>query len=189
MMMSQNTKTILIGAIVAILAIAAYFFFKSKNDKSTSWRTDPAKVDIVVSENKHDLDVKESPKPTVAAADSVAVSPYSVEEEAVEPLEVYLEASSVGELAGKIKSETEYLLSHNPNLSPSGITLDLRTYRFSCVFTETSKRSNFIKLGLYFGPINSGCESCQTVIQKNPGSVVFASSKGNGVIGQVIGLK
>ena len=187
--MSQNIKTILIGAIVAIIAIAAYFFFKTKNDKLTSWRTDPAVVDIVVSDNKHDIEVNNSPKPTATAVDSVVVSPSTKEEETVEPIEVYVEASSVSELARKIKSETEDLLSSNPYLSPSGITLDLRNYRFSCVFIESSQRSNFIKLGLYFGPLNTGCESCQTVIQKNPGSVVFASSKGNGVIGQVIGLK
>lgn len=184
--MSQTYKIILIGVSVAIIATVAYFFFGSKNDKSTSWRTDPAKVDIVVSENKHEP----APTPAPVAADTAAASPAVVEvEETEEPIEVYLEASSVNELADKIKSETEDLLSNNPYLSPSGFTLDLSTNRFSCIFTKTNKRSNLIKLGLYFGPLRSGCESCLTVMQKNPGSVVFISAKGKGLVGQVIGLK
>jgi hypothetical protein len=188
-MMSQNTKTILIGAIVAILAIAAYFFFKSKNDKLTSWRTDPAKVDIVVSENKHDLEVKNSPKPIVVAADSVAVESIEVADEPFEPIEINLKASTVGELAEKMKRETEGLLSNDPFLSPSNIKLNLKNNSFSCIIVKSDVRTNFIKLGLYYGPANSGCESCLTVIEKNPGSIVFASAKGNGLIGQVIGLK
>lgn len=186
--MLKKNILILIGVAVVIIAAAAYFMFTKKNDKSTSWRTDPAKVDIVVSENRHTVETLPPANTTAVAADSVAVE-QPVDEPTFQPIEINIQASSISDLANKIKGKTEVILSNNPYLSPTSIKLDLQKNSFNCVINQASQKSNFVKLGLYYGPAASGCESCKTVIQKNPGSVVLASGNGNGLVGQVIGIK
>jgi hypothetical protein len=187
--MLKKNISILIGVAVVIIATAAYFMFIKKNEKSTSWRTDPAKVDIVVSENRHTNETLPPVNTTAVAADSVAVEQPDVKPTFFQPIEINIQASSISELADKIKGETEVILSNNPYLSPSGIKLDLQKNSFYCMINQASQKSNFVKLGLYYGPAASGCESCRAVIQKNPGSVVLASGNGNGLAGQVIGIK
>lgn len=187
--MLKKNMPILIGIAVVIIAAAFYFIiFNKKNDKSTSWRTDPAKVDIVVSENRHTTETLPQLNTTAVAADSVAVEQPDAEP-IFQPIEINIQASSISELADKIKVKTEVVLSKNPFLSPSGVKIDLQKNSFYCIINQASQKSDFVKLGLYYGPAASGCESCRTVIQKNPGSVVLASGNGNGLVGQIIGIK
>ena len=187
--MPNNIRNILIISSIALIALIFFFLNKSKKDTLASWRTDPAKVDIAISNNKHDAKPLPNATPEPTTENKASVEPAPKEKTVAEPIEIQIEASNISELAEKIKMETGELLSINPYLSPANCKLDLKNYSFSYVLSEGQERKDFLKLGLYFGPTETGCESCRTVLSKNPGSVVLSSGKGNGLVGQVIGLK
>lgn len=77
---------------------------------------------------------------------------------------------SFQDLSSQIRVKSEAYMVDG-NLHPVNIKLNLDTYTFSCDFVESN--TGFIKLGLYFGPKSTGCESCFNVIQKNPNSRVL----------------
>ncbi|MFD3407085.1 serine/threonine-protein kinase [Aquirufa sp. HETE-83D] len=97
--------------------------------------------------------------------------------------------SDLTSLSNRIKEESARILSNNPFLYPVGVRLNLASMSFSCRFEERSAPTNLIKLGLYFGPENVGCESCEKVLQNNAGSVVLASQNHGGYDAQVIGIR
>lgn len=77
---------------------------------------------------------------------------------------------SFQDLSNQLRMKSEaYMI--DGNLHPVNIRLNLDTFTFSCDFIESN--SGYIKLGLYFGPKSTGCESCFNVIQKNPNSRVL----------------
>lgn len=102
--------------------------------------------------------------------------------------EISVRGSSLPALSAKIKKESEQILRNNPYLYPVDVQLDLGSRRFSCRFEEQSSISHIIKLGLYFGPVDLGCESCSSVMQNNPGSTIFASQNDGNFDAQVIGI-
>jgi len=77
---------------------------------------------------------------------------------------------SFQDLSSQIRMKSEAYMVDG-NLHPVNIKLNLDTFTFSCDFVESN--TGFIKLGLYFGPKSTGCESCFNVIQKNPNSRVL----------------
>lgn len=164
----QN-KNIIIGAVAALLlAIGGGYYF-----------TRDAKVEEPASDT---LMVAESP---VISNDGNKVKK---KKEKKSLTEISVSASSLPNLSAKIKKESERILSNNPYLYPVDVQLNLASRRFSCRFEERSSPSNIIKLGLYFGPVDLGCESCSSVIQNNPGSSVFASQNDGNFDAQVIGI-
>jgi hypothetical protein len=88
-----------------------------------------------------------------------------------------------------MKERSASILAKNPSYFPSACKIDLTSFVFSCVFESRSKAENLLKLGLYFGPKNVGCESCQSVLQNNPNSLVLLSSSNQAISAQVIGIK
>ncbi|MEY2793072.1 MAG: hypothetical protein RJA76_1064 [Bacteroidota bacterium] len=77
---------------------------------------------------------------------------------------------SFQDLSSQLRMKSEAYMVDG-NLHPVNIKLNLDTFTFSCDFVESN--TGFIKLGLYFGPKSTGCESCFNVIQKNPNSRVL----------------
>jgi hypothetical protein len=126
----------------------------------------------------------------VATPDKAAVDTASVQA-ALQPVDVKMSVSGsdLTSLSNRIKEESARILSNNPFLYPVGVRLNLASMSFSCRFEERSAPTNLIKLGLYFGPENMGCESCGKVLQNNPGSVVLASQNQGGYDAQVIGIR
>lgn len=79
-------------------------------------------------------------------------------------------ANSFQDLSNQIRMKSEAYMVDG-NLHPVNIKLNLTNFTFSCDFVESD--TGFIKIGLYFGPKSTGCESCFNVIQKNPNSRVL----------------
>ena len=177
--MSKNIKPLLILLLVAIIDLICFFLYhsNSKDDIFNGWGNFPLNVGYAFLDKKGNSEI-----PTNA-------EPVENNKAELEPLKIEIEASNIIELADKIKMETGEILSKNPYLNPSNCKLDLKNYSFSCELSESKDRKDFLKLGLYYGPTKSGCESCNSVMSKNPGSVVLTSGIGNDLVGQVIGLR
>ncbi len=81
-----------------------------------------------------------------------------------------IKAKNFQELSSLIKSYSEKLMV-NGNLTPNNLNIDLGKMTFSCDFIE--EYSGLIKIGLYYGTTEKGCESCMNVLLKNTDSVVI----------------
>lgn len=100
--------------------------------------------------------------------------------------QIRIKGSSLTDLSNKLKSISEGIMK-NGDLYPIDIIFDSKRNTFSCNFIN--KKSSLIKLGIYFGPKNTGCESCDNVIIKNPGSEILMDEIIGNLIIQVIAIK
>lgn len=182
----SNTKNSFNYVPLVVIGLAvildAGFFFKSYflQDKSTSEKNIVADT----LNGKIDSDVVDGEEKTndMPATGGTTSAPQPVE------IKMSVRGSDLPSLSTKIKNESERILSNNPNLYPVDVRLNLASNSFSCRFEERSSPSNILKLGLYFGPDNIGCESCGKVIQNNPGSTVLASQNHGGFDAQIIAI-
>jgi len=100
--------------------------------------------------------------------------------------QIKIKGSSLSDLSRKLKSTSE-LMMNKGDLYPTDVVFDSKRNTFVCNFIR--RKSSFIKLGLYYGPKNTGCESCDNVIIRNPGSeIIYDEIVGNLII-QVIAIK
>lgn len=81
-----------------------------------------------------------------------------------------IKAKNFTELGALIKSYSEKMMI-NGDLSPNNVFIDFKNMSFSCDFKE--ENAGFIKIGLYYGTIEKGCESCMNVLLKNTDSIVI----------------
>jgi hypothetical protein len=100
--------------------------------------------------------------------------------------QIRLKGTSLSDLSSKLKAMSEIQMK-NGDLYPIDVVIDLKRFTFACNFIKRS--SSFIKLGLYFGPKNIGCESCDNVIIRNPGSEIIYDEISGNLIVQVIAIK
>lgn len=96
-----------------------------------------------------------------------------------------IKAKTISELASKIKSMSNEFMQYG-DLNPVDIKLNVNTLSFSCNFK--TQDTGFIKLGLYFGPKSTGCESCENVLNNNAGSVVVNQGISNVFAYQLIAI-
>jgi hypothetical protein len=97
-----------------------------------------------------------------------------------------VKGTSITDLSQKIKQASSELMVLS-DLTPVNLNLDLKKLTFKCDFV--SNNSNISKMGLYFGPKSSGCESCINVVINNPGSTVLLKGS-NGIFDyELIGIK
>jgi hypothetical protein len=189
----------LIVAVVAILSLVGGYVYYTKQKKDLSdWRTNPPVVDIVISngsgESAGELEATNSVDPSkivhseavVAESGNSAATPQKA---TVPNLDFTVQGSSLVDLSSKMKEKSAQILAKNPNYFPSACKVNLNNFEFTCVFENHSKKENLIKVGLYFGPKNVGCESCQSVLQNNPNSIVLLNASNSAVSAQVIGIK
>jgi serine/threonine protein kinase len=164
----QN-KNVIMGTVAALLIVlgGGYFFTRDNAQGETTSDTISIAEAPVISKERYEVKPNKKKKSLN---------------------EISVRGSSLPSLSAKIKEESERILGINPYLYPVDVKLDLSSRKFSCRFEERPSPSNLIKLGLYFGPEDVGCESCNSVMQNNPGSVIFASINQNGFDAQVIGI-
>ncbi len=164
----QN-KNVIIGAVAALLIVVGGGYYFTRDTSKVEAASDSLMVtEAPVISNK---EKGETPKKEKKSTSEISVR-----------------GSSLPALSAKIKKESERILSNNPYLYPVDVQLNLASRRFSCRFEERSSITHIIKLGLYFGPVDVGCESCSSVMQNNPGSTVFASQNDGNFDAQVIGI-
>lgn len=93
--------------------------------------------------------------------------------------------ASWADLGNQIKQRSEEFMSGG-NLQPVNVRLNLAAKTFSCDFVESE--TNLIKMGLYFGPENDGCISCQRVLERNPSSKILREASFNKFIFNLIAI-
>jgi hypothetical protein len=98
---------------------------------------------------------------------------------------IYVKARNKDDLRKKLLTISETLMQ-NKEYTPVNASLNIRTYRFSCELLK--KPSPYIKLSLVFGPQTTGCEACDNVLIKNPGSNVLAKAQDSDLIYNVIAV-
>ena len=99
---------------------------------------------------------------------------------------IAVRGTSITDLSNKIKTASSEIMILG-DLTPINIKLDFKKLTFSCDYV--SNNSNLFKMGLYFGPKSTGCESCINVIINNPGSTVLFKGSNNVFDYELIGLK
>jgi len=99
---------------------------------------------------------------------------------------IAVRGTSITDLSNKIKTISSEIMILG-DLTPINIKLDFKKLTFSCDYV--SNNSNLFKMGLYFGPKSTGCESCINVIINNPGSTVLFKGSNNVFDYELIGLK
>ncbi len=97
-----------------------------------------------------------------------------------------VKGTSISDLSQKIKQASSELMVLS-DLTPVNLNLDLKKLTFKCDFV--SNNSNISKMGLYFGPKSSGCESCINVVISNPGSTVLLKGSNGTFDYELIGIK
>jgi hypothetical protein len=81
-----------------------------------------------------------------------------------------IKAKNFQELSALIKSNSEKIMV-NGDLTPNNLNIDFSKMTFSCDFIE--EYSGLVKIGLYYGTTEKGCESCMNVLLKNTDSIVI----------------
>lgn len=97
-----------------------------------------------------------------------------------------VKGTSISDLSQKIKQASSELMVLS-DLTPVNLNLDLKKLTFTCDFV--SNNSNISKMGLYFGPKSTGCESCINVVINNPGSTVLLKGSNTIFDYELIGIK
>lgn len=97
-----------------------------------------------------------------------------------------VKGKSISDLSQKIKQASGELMILS-DLTPVNLNLDLKKLTFKCDFVANN--SNISKIGLYFGPKSTGCESCVNVIINNPGSTVLLKGSNASFDFELIGIK
>ena len=97
-----------------------------------------------------------------------------------------VKGTSISDLSQKIKQASSELMVLS-DLTPVNLNLDLKKLTFKCDFV--SNNSNISKMGLYFGPKSTGCESCINVVINNPGSTVLLKGSNSIFDYELIGIK
>jgi hypothetical protein len=97
-----------------------------------------------------------------------------------------VKGTSISDLSQKIKQASSELMVLS-DLTPVNLNLDLKKLTFKCDFV--SNNSNMSKMGLYFGPKSTGCESCINVVINNPGSTVLLKGSNTIFDYELIGIK
>lgn len=97
-----------------------------------------------------------------------------------------VKGTSISDLSQKIKQASSELMILS-DLTPVNLNLDLKKLTFKCDFVANN--SNISKIGLYFGPRTTGCESCVNVILNNPGSTVLLKGMNASFDYELIGIK
>jgi hypothetical protein len=98
---------------------------------------------------------------------------------------IRVRGSDKEDLRKKLLSVSEKLMQ-NMEYAPINAQLNIRSLQFSC---ELEKRpSSFIKLSFVYGPKMVGCEACDNVLSKNPGSVVISRGQDSEYIYNVIAV-
>jgi len=97
-----------------------------------------------------------------------------------------VKGTSISDLSQKIKQASSELMILS-DLTPVNLNLDLKKLTFKCDFVANN--SNISKIGLYFGPKSTGCESCVNVIINNPGSTVLLKGSNASFDFELIGIK
>ena len=97
-----------------------------------------------------------------------------------------VKGTSISDLSQKIKQASSELMILS-DLTPVNLNLDLKKLTFKCDFVANN--SNISKIGLYFGPKATGCESCVNVILSNPGSTVLLKGSNASFDYELIGIK
>ncbi len=182
----SNTKNTFNYVPFIVLGLAvlldAGFFFKQYFPGNISTAEKNIVADTLNGKTDSDAGSADEKTDDMPATGATTAAPQPVE------IKMSVKGSDLPSLSTKIKNESEKILSSNPNLYPVAVQLNLASNSFSCSFEERSSPSNMLKLGLYFGPENIGCESCAKVIQNNPGSVVLTSQNHGGYDAQVIAI-
>lgn len=185
----QNKNIIVVAVLALIILVGGgYYFTRDSTEQVASTETILAPDTTVSTPAGTPATTK---REAVATLDSAAVDSTTSVQAAPQPVaaKMSVSGSDLTSLSNRIKEESARILSNNPFLYPVGVRLNLASMSFSCRFEERSAPTNLIKLGLYFGPENMGCESCGKVLQNNPGSVVLASQNQGGYDTQVIGIR
>lgn len=97
-----------------------------------------------------------------------------------------VKGTSISDLSQKIKQASSELMVLS-DLTPVNLNLDLKKLTFKCDFV--SNNSNISKMGLYFGPKSTGCESCINVVINNPGSTILLKGSNSIFDYELIGIK
>ncbi len=163
----QN-KNVLIAAIAAVVVLLGGGYYLMNRDT-----TPPAPISV---------------QDSVAVDYSPGIEKESRKTKKDSKPKISVRGSDFASLSAKIKKQSEKILASNPYLYPVSIKLDLGSLTFSCKFEEQAAPSNLIKLGLYYGPEDVGCESCSSVIDNNPGSIVLLNKNHGGFVTQIIGI-
>ncbi len=96
-----------------------------------------------------------------------------------------IKSKTLSDFSKKIRETSSEYMQYG-DLTPIDIQINISTLSFSCNFIQ--KTSGFIKMGLFYGPKSVGCESCESVINNNPGSKVLARSSNSVFVSQLIGV-
>lgn len=97
---------------------------------------------------------------------------------------------NLDDLRNNLKTKSNVLMK-NKSLTPQFAEIDINTLKIHCALTV--KKSNFTKLVMVYGHLNSvtnSCESCENVLFKNPGSKVIGTyvNKNDNMIYKVIAI-
>ena len=97
---------------------------------------------------------------------------------------------SLDDLRNNLKTRSNILMK-NKSLTPQFAEIDINSLKIHCALS--AKKSNFTKLVLVYGDLNSvtnSCESCENVLFKNPGSKVIGTyvNKNDNMIYKVIAI-
>jgi serine/threonine protein kinase len=107
--------------------------------------------------------------------------------EEIESKTLKIQANSLIDLSAQIKAKSENMLS-NKYFHPEEIKLDLNQFTFQCTFIKKNTPHHIKKLGLYYGPKSTGCQSCEMVLFRNPGSTILAEKENSIFVSQIIGI-
>lgn len=74
----------------------------------------------------------------------------------------------------------------NMEYAPVNAKLNTQTLEFTCELE--SRPTSFIKLSFVYGLKTIGCEACDNVLRKNPGSIILAKAQDSNFIYNVIAI-
>jgi hypothetical protein len=88
-------------------------------------------------------------------------------------IKLSVKGNTLEELREKLKAKSNTIMK-NKEYTAEDVKFDPQRHYFSCNLVPAT--STFTKLSLAYGPISSGgCESCDNVILRNPGSEVLVN--------------
>jgi serine/threonine protein kinase len=174
---SEKKKTnvlFFILPIIILLACVVGWYQYNKNTK------DPIVTDI----GPATTDTPTPPPPPIPApveAEKKDVDPaVNIPDNTVTPqtpnngvIKLSVKGNTLEELREKLKAKSNTIMK-NKEYNAEDVKFDPQRHYFSCNLVPAT--STFTKLSLAYGPISSGgCESCDNVILRNPGSEVLVN--------------
>ena len=169
-------------AVGTALFLLFYIFFKLGGDKNSEIHSNGISDSI----NSSNAKVKDSSqinnvtvnKPKQDINNNMSTTIKSTNE-------IHLKCRSLTELRKRLLLESTSKMI-NKDFTPQNVIFNPERFTFSCELV--TQKSSFTKISLAYGPLNVGCESCVSIINKNPGSQILYETKDNSFVYKIIGI-